>query len=136
MKVLTPAQENAIKILDAKKEFICKGYVSFYRLAAIKSITPNLMNDLIPGYTTDHFIGLFKGVYENVIESEKRAERAKKNQMYSCQTIGQHRRYTRQLLKESWIFSELKKLVYVKKQVKLHDDPVLKRMFFDVDLVW
>ena len=136
MKTLTPAEENALKILDAKQEFIRKGYVTFYRLAAIKSITPKIMKDIMPNYNTGYLIGLFKGVYECVIESEKRAERAKKNQMFSCQTIGQHRRYTRELLKESWIFSELWNLVYVKKHVNLHNDIALQRMFFDVELVW
>ena len=136
IKVLTPAEENALKILDAKKEFIRNGFVSFYRLAAIKNITPKIIKDLMPNYNTGYLIGLFKGTYECVIASEKRAERAQKNQMFSCQTIGQHRRYTRQLLKESWIFSELWKLVYVEKQVKLDDDKVLKRMFFDVSVAW
>ena len=135
-KTLTPAEENALCILEAEKEFIKKGYVSFYRLAAIKAITPDMKKEIMPKYNKGYLIGLFKGVYECVINAEKREAKLGKQQSSSCQTRVSRRRYTKKLLKESWIFAELREMVYVKKQIHLEEGSDLKRMLFDVEIAW
>ena len=90
----------------------------------------------MPKYNKGYLIGLFKGVYECVINAEKREAKLGKQQSSSCQTRVSRRRYTKKLLKESWIFAELREMVYVKKQIHLEEGSDLKRMLFDVEIAW